>query len=306
MLKKLVLFLLLLTVFIYITNPTGNYLSIPTENSKPVEVYFCPQDDCAGVFADVVYSSNESVFCAFYDVDLPEVVSALDSVGAELVTDENRALSGLMHNKFCIIDEKIVLTGSYNPTESGVRNNNNLLVIHSVYLSENYLDEFEELRNGEFGLGKNVKYPAINFNGNRMENYFCPEDNCASRIIETINSAQESIYFMAFSFTLDEIGDLLIEKHNQGVSVKGVFEKFGNSRYSEYEKLREAGIDAVWDKNPKNMHHKVFIIDNKTVITGSTNPTKAGTSKNDENVLIIHNRVIADKYLGEFNRLYHE
>ena len=54
------------------------------------------------------------------------------------------------------------------------------------------------------------------------------------------------------------------------------------------------------------MHHKVFIIDNRTVITGSFNPTKNGDTRNDENILIIHDEKIAGKYLEEFNELNKE
>jgi len=52
------------------------------------------------------------------------------------------------------------------------------------------------------------------------------------------------------------------------------------------------------------MHHKVFIIDNRTVITGSMNPTGAGDRKNDENILVIHDEDIAEKYIEEFLRLF--
>jgi len=51
------------------------------------------------------------------------------------------------------------------------------------------------------------------------------------------------------------------------------------------------------------MHHKVWIIDGKTVITGSFNPTKAGNEKNDENLVIIHDKEIAGQYLEEFKRI---
>ncbi|HDJ96691.1 MAG TPA: phospholipase, partial [Candidatus Aenigmarchaeota archaeon] len=48
---------------------------------------------------------------------------------------------------------------------------------------------------------------------------------------------------------------------------------------------------------------KFFIIDNETVITGSANPTKAGYKRNDENLLIIHNKDLAKIYAKEFEEL---
>ena len=53
-------------------------------------------------------------------------------------------------------------------------------------------------------------------------------------------------------------------------------------------------------KNP----FKVFIIDNRTVITGSMNPTGSGDYKNDENILITRDKEVAEKYVGEFFRLF--
>jgi phospholipase D len=49
------------------------------------------------------------------------------------------------------------------------------------------------------------------------------------------------------------------------------------------------------------MHHKVFIIDKEAVVTGSYNPTKSGNTRNDENMLIIHDKEIANQFLEEFD-----
>ena len=48
------------------------------------------------------------------------------------------------------------------------------------------------------------------------------------------------------------------------------------------------------------MHHKVCIIDEKIVVTGSFNPTGSGDYRNDENILIIHNEEIAKRFVEEF------
>ncbi|MBW2972476.1 hypothetical protein KY359_05560, partial [Candidatus Woesearchaeota archaeon] len=61
-----------------------------------------------------------------------------------------------------------------------------------------------------------------------------------------------------------------------------------------------------WDGNKANMHHKVFVIDNKTVVTGSFNPTSNADTKNDENVLIIHDPEVAQKFSEEWERVWEE
>ena len=109
---------------------------------------------------------------------------------------------------------------------------------------------------------------------------------------------------MTFSFTHDGIGQTLIDKYNQGARIQGILEKTGGSEYSEYHTLKNNSMEVKWDEYKYNMHHKVFVIDNKTVITGSFNPTKSGDKSNDENVLIIHDEDLAKKYLEEFERVW--
>ena len=108
---------------------------------------------------------------------------------------------------------------------------------------------------------------------------------------------------MTFSFTHERIADAIL--FNKKAEIKGLFEKLsGTSKYSQYNRLKDFGLDVKVDKNPKNMHHKVFIIDNITVITGSFNPSLNAENRNDENILIIHDKDIAKRYIEEFQRLF--
>ncbi len=109
---------------------------------------------------------------------------------------------------------------------------------------------------------------------------------------------------MAFSFTNNKIATAIILKHYKGIDIKGVFEARQVSKYSKFNLLQYQGIDVKKDNNKANMHHKVFIIDNKTVITGSFNPTAGADTRNDENILIIHDKAIANLFLQEFERVY--
>ena len=51
------------------------------------------------------------------------------------------------------------------------------------------------------------------------------------------------------------------------------------------------------DDEHAKAHNKVMVIDGETVITGSFNFTKAAKKKNAENLLIIHDRNLAEKYV---------
>ena len=231
--------------------------------------------------------------------------------GIDIVTDDR---SGLMHNKFAILDNKLVWTGSYNLTFNGAyKNNNNAIEIYSKELVHIFLDEFNEMFNDNifgnrkeyeiFSIFKSKNYCSIE--NSEIYAYFSPEDNIEDIIIDRLNKAIATIHFLVFSFTSDNIGETLISLHKNGIKIYGIIESIGsNSKYSEYNKLKIEGISVIKDKNKHRMHHKVIIIDGHILITGSFNFSKNANYKNDENIIIINNKEIAGKYMMEFNTLY--
>jgi phosphatidylserine/phosphatidylglycerophosphate/cardiolipin synthase-like enzyme len=217
---------------------------------------------------------------------------------------------GLMHNKFMVIDHSEVWTGSMNYTDSGTyEDNNNLIRIQSSQIAENYTREFEEMFTDDiFGPDKGhpTPNPLVRIAGTRLDNYFSPDDGIAKRITELLNNASESIHFLAYSFTNDDFGQVLIQKAHNGLDVSGVMdaEQVKSNQGTEFDPLSQAGIDVRLDGNPGLMHHKVFIIDEKVVILGSYNFSYSAETTNDENILIIFNPYIAQLYLQEFQRVY--
>lgn len=236
-------------------------------------------------------------------------IEQLQEAGIPIVNDNGR--SGLMHNKFIIIDGEFVWTGSLNTTDNGAnKNNNNGVFIHSPELAENFAAEFEEMFNNQsFGKRspKEIPHPVVQLpDGTELLVRFSPENEVDQLIIDEIGTAHTQIRFMAFSFTHDGIGDALLQKAAEGVEVKGIFEKRGSTtRYSELPRLLEAGLDVRQDGNPYVLHHKVIVIDDQTTILGSFNFSQNATKTNDENLLVIrHNKAVADQFLQEFERLY--
>jgi phosphatidylserine/phosphatidylglycerophosphate/cardiolipin synthase-like enzyme len=328
MYNKLILIILLIlisgcTIEGKVVEDIGQAVIPIVQDEGSVEgVYFCPRDDCSGKLTDFILSAKQRVYCAFFDLDLDNVINALKEknkkVDVRVVVDKDNydiveyldfvkpdTRSAFMHNKFCIVDNKIS-TGSFNPTVNGnEKNNNNLIIISSKVLAENYEDEFSELWNGTFGKGDNVEFPIVYLSGRRIENYFCPEDSCGEKIRNTLDKAEDSIHFLTFSFTHNSIANKIVLKMHENVSVQGIFEKRGTgSEYSKYRLFEYQEADVRKDNNSAVMHHKVFIIDNKTVITGSFNPSKNADWRNDENILIIYDKEVAEKYLEEFEYIW--
>lgn len=59
------------------------------------------------------------------------------------------------------------------------------------------------------------------------------------------------------------------------------------------------GVDLRLDGYPVSMHHKVFIIDERIVVTSSFNFSNIVKTRNVENTLIIHDLEIATLYIEE-------
>jgi phosphatidylserine/phosphatidylglycerophosphate/cardiolipin synthase-like enzyme len=188
------------------------------------------------------------------------------------------------------------------------RNDNNLIRVRSTRLAEDYLTEFEEMFvDDHFGAGSpaNTPHPALRVNDTLMEVYFSPDDGTAARMVQLIQAAEESVYFLAYSFTADDIAQAMVDRARAGVTVAGVFEErqYESNRGTEFDRLRIAGLDVHLDGNPRNMHHKLILIDGEILITGSYNFSASAEKRNDENTLIIHDPGVVDLYMAEFERI---
>jgi len=205
-----------------------------------------------------------------------------------------------------VIDEEIVWTGSFNPTLPGcLRENNNVVVIRSSSSAAEFMEEFERLWEGKSFL-PGLSDSSISPHNNEIEIYFSLYQNPEEAILEELGKAEESIHFALFTFTSERVAQTLIGKFAQNLEIKGILEKDQESPFSQYHSLRSLKIPIRLDRNFYFMHHKFFVIDNKTVITGSFNPTWRANYQNRENLLVIHNSSLASQYEEEFSRLWKE
>ncbi len=235
---------------------------------------------------------------------MPQIAKA----GIPVVPD-NRA--PIMHDKFMIMDSTTVWTGSYNYTVNDTyRNNNNLIMLRSQKAVADYQAEFNEMFvDHKFGpkSPSNTPYPSFTQDGTPIQIYYGSEDKVVQALIDTINTAKKSINFMAFSFTLSDVGDVIKSKAASGVAVQGIFETTGSqTQYAQLTPLFCAGLPVKQDGNPFVLHHKVFIIDNTTVVAGSFNFTSSAAEDNDENMFIITDPDLAAQYTAEFQRRWAE
>ncbi len=287
--------------------------------------------------AAFISTAKSRVDVAIYQLDAPLVVDALaaaNSRGARvrMVTDidilndprENPAFlslkglgiaivagnpSGIMHDKFVVVDGRAVWTGSWNfTTNDSYRYDNTGVAIDSAALAASYSVTFNKMfEKGEFGGHREAGGPAqrITVGGAPIEVWYSPEDRTEGRLVELIAGARKKIDFLAFSFTDDDIGAAVLQRATSGVAVRGVFEKTGSlTKYSEYGAMKKAGMEVRQDGNAYLMHIKAFIVDGRYVAFGSYNFTKNAKTENDENLLVVDDPGMARSFEAEFERVW--
>jgi phosphatidylserine/phosphatidylglycerophosphate/cardiolipin synthase-like enzyme len=285
-----------------------------------------------------IASAKETLDIAVYDIDDPGAVAAfIDAhkrgVKVRIITDndnlkdkENELLprtaiedlkaagipvkddkrSPFMHHKFMIIDNKTVQTGSLNLTTTSLyQHNNNIIFVNSTQLAANYSAEFNRMFDkGLFGPNPHeIPYPEININGISITTHFSPGGDTKASIIKELQKASKNIKVLPFSFTDKDMANVMIEKSKAGVKIDAIFDACMVDQFSAYNIFKANGIFVRRDGNQALMHHKVMIIDDETVITGSFNYSKNAEDNNNENTLIIKSKELANTYNKEFARL---
>ena len=149
------------------------------------KVYFSPNGGCQNAVISEISKAQKSIDIAMYSFTSREIaqelVKAKDrKVKIRIVLDKGQKTEeysksryliekgfevkyhsgdGLMHNKFAVIDGRVLLTGSFNWTASAEqRNEENLLIITDNGVIKKYAERFERLWKGSDTEIANEKY----------------------------------------------------------------------------------------------------------------------------------------------------
>jgi phosphatidylserine/phosphatidylglycerophosphate/cardiolipin synthase-like enzyme len=130
------------------------------------------------------------------------------------------------------------------------------------------------------------------------EVYFSPHGGCTEAIVKELDKAKSTILVQAYSFTSAPIAKALLNAHKRGVKVEVILDKSQRTdQYSSATFLYNSGIPVKIDAVHVIAHNKIMVIDEETVITGSFNFTKAAEENNAENLLVIRDKKLAEKYI---------
>jgi phosphatidylserine/phosphatidylglycerophosphate/cardiolipin synthase-like enzyme len=104
-----------------------------------------------GVFVDVILSSNQQN---------QNIKSLFLDAGIKVHSFDTGDARGIMHHKFCLIDNKIVMNGSFNYSYNASTNNvENIQVSDNLSTYTQFHDEFERLK---YNIDNNLDLNEVN------------------------------------------------------------------------------------------------------------------------------------------------
>lgn len=140
-----------------------------------------------------------------------------------------------------------------------------------------------------------------------LETGFSPEGSAQTLVLKTIETAQQDIRLMGYSFTSPEVVSALVRAKRRGVDVRVVLDQKANTGKNNQASraalnlLAGAGIPVRTVSRYKILHDKVIVTDGRNTQLGSFNYSRAADRSNSENVLVVwDDRDVAVRYLGHW------
>ena len=132
--------------------------------------------------------------------------------------------------------------------------------------------------------------------------YFSPKGGATEAVVGVLQQATNSVLVQAYSFTSAPIAKTLVDAHRRGVKVQVILDRSQRTeKYSEADFLKNNGIPTLIDAQHTIAHNKIMILDERVVVTGSFNFTKAAEEHNAENLLVINDPALAGKYIANWH-----
>ena len=128
-------------------------------------------------------------------------------------------------------------------------------------------------------------------------------NDCDELFIHNIKYAKTTIYGAIYSLTNKDIVQALIDQANKKIKIHLKIDKEqSNFIYTKklIKMMKIAGIKItlIVMKKGDHMHNKFAVIDKEIVITGSFNWTRNAAEDNYENIISIHSKDAAQKFIN--------
>jgi phosphatidylserine/phosphatidylglycerophosphate/cardiolipin synthase-like enzyme len=304
----LLLLLVLYTITVYFLSQEKT-VSLP-EQAVPIRLYSNQaHDDLKRTYTQAILGAKECIYLSIYSLTDDGIISALkqraeDGVKVLIVADAvatqdaqsklgdkvelvQRRQKGLMHNKLLAIDHEMSWIGSANLTRDSLTLHANIVIgIASPSIAKAIEDKTISLAT----KGRKIEPLMISTPQQSLELCFLQDDPKAlHKVLTQLRGAQKSIKVAMFTFTHPALIDALIEAHKRGIDVDVVIDNDSARKTSSlaYKRFVHEKVPVAISRRAGLLHEKMAIIDDKTLIMGSANWTRAAFTQNSENIVIL-------------------
>lgn len=126
-------------------------------------------------------------------------------------------------------------------------------------------------------------------------------------VIETIQDADQFVYFAIYTFTRADIKDALLGAKYRGLDVRGVIDKKQTAEITEQRKIVQELIQyqiPIYFQDHDSIMHLKTLVTEKTYLSGSYNWTASGTTRNDEVIELGQHEPIREQYQRVLEELF--
>lgn len=295
------LFLYLLFHLVYALPPPP----LPSEEN-PLLIYSNQEGhDLRQIFRKSIQRAERSIDLIIYHLSDPHLIDAINKKAEEgleisIYTEASEARNikrklspavhltarhakKLMHQKILIVDDHEIWIGSANMTPESLKVHGNL-----VLGMENPL-LVQSLKERLFtGKGYDSREFPLTFliQEQKLALWILPstEETTLQQLIDLIEQAKQSIRVAMFTFTHSKLVAALVAAKARGVDVQVVVDGSSSRGASAKacEKLALEGVDLKFSNGIGLLHHKMMVIDEEILVTGSTNWTLSAFQDNDD------------------------
>ena len=134
-----------------------------------------------------------------------------------------------------------------------------------------------------------------------IEVYFSPKGGCTDAILKELKAAKSTVLVQAYWFTSEVIAKALVEAHQRGVKVEVILDRSRTEIDNDQAAfIVRNDVPTFIDDKHTTAHSKVIIVDGRVVVTGSFNFTQQAEEENVENLLVIRDKAIAEKFTANW------
>ena len=201
------------------------------------------EDAHYAIFVSVAWFTNKKLFNALLEKAknncYVSIIIQLDEINSQCGIDYSQIQVGrsecfqiskdaeLLHDKFCVIDFKKVITGSYNWTYKASQNSENILILNDPSVASQYISRFEQQKAkfGQSSIQQKSLATTSNDTNNTLKNTTSIEQRAATELSSSTKQCPSCYHTIRYNSCFCEYCGYDIDKQLDVVDIYAVCKK---------------------------------------------------------------------------------